>query len=171
MRLVRVHNGNAEGWALYPVFEARVIAMRREFELRGLDGQFRLSLQKRWVELPDFCAYFLATEDDRVVAHTAAWVETQYGVPYVLIYQCKVDRGFSIRPVLVAFFTELNVIINKLNGMVPAGAPRITEVDFWTPWEPELWERLLHMADVRQHYNVMRINTSCIAIPAQELLS
>jgi hypothetical protein len=169
LELLRLEKGDPRSWMYYPVFEARVLAMQKEFHSRGVPETLRLSLQKRWIELPELCGYYLALEEDRVFAHACSWIENQFGVPFGLIYQCRCDEGFSVRPVLRQFFKGLNCIIERLNAIIPDGGVKISEVDIWTPWDAALWERLLHMTDVRQHYNVLRMTAEGLRERLQEL--
>lgn len=175
MELLRLQRTDPRAWHYYPEFEERVLALQRDLNVRGLPSMLRETLARRWIDFPQMAAYYLALEGDQPFAHAASWVETQWGIPYVLIYSCQADQHFSLRGVLDAYFQSLLEFINHFNASLPADKQKITEIDLWTPWEPVLWERLLHMTDVKAHYHVLRMTAGGlqprVERPLGELLS
>lgn len=156
-QLFRLDVSDPRAWALYPIFEERVLAMHAEYGLRGLPSVIRETLRRRWIEQYELSAYYLILDDDgQVFAHVASWVETQFGVPYMMIYSCKCDQGHSLRDLFAPYFLDLERVIDRLNAQIPENAPHITDIDIWTPWEPRIWQRLLYMSDLKAHFHIMR---------------
>lgn len=158
MELLRLERVNPRAWRFYPEFERRVLAMQTEFRSRGLLPVLAEQLARRFVDFPEQALYYVALEGERVVAHMAGWIEQQWGVPYILVYQCQCDRGTTIRPIIEQYFThEMGQAAERYNATLAPGKPRIEEIDLWTPWRPDVWKRLLHRDELTAELHVLRL--------------
>jgi len=148
--------------ALYPQFQARVLAMNADYQSRGTPVTHADELLKRWVNTPLQAFYCLALDlNGRVFAHLCAYLAVDREEPFALIYQCQCDNDkdatHTVRPIITSMFWAMGEWIQTVNRELPKA--KVQTVDFWTPWDPKIWQRyfgpLLHLTRV---FSVMRFD-------------
>lgn len=118
-RVVRIDQGDAASWALYPRFEERSILFAEKYlnftatQIRG----FQQDLRNRFVT-PGGALYIAGLTDDRsMVAHFNGWINMDYGQPYLFIFQTEVDDGYDFSLISHQVFAEMNAYMEWANSM------------------------------------------------------
>jgi hypothetical protein len=142
IRLVRLHPAQPESWALWPVFEARVLSFQRRIAEEGMPEQLIEWLRESFIKRPDILGAWIALDDEHVVGHLLGWADAYFGEPYVFVYQTETDPNATMQEGMrERMVDELRHWIDALNWAYErAQSPlRMTRVKFATGRHDRAW--------------------------------
>lgn len=116
MITIRLDRNNRDTWALYPLFEDRVIAFAERYTHNVPVSLLREKTMRRWVDDPLSAGYWLGLDGNNAVAHLLsylAWDDFQR--PHIEFYQLESDKEHSLLPVLATVGAQVNAWVKAIN--------------------------------------------------------
>jgi hypothetical protein len=149
MEILRLSPNDPRSWALWPQFEARVIAMAAESQVPMRIPVASTELRNRFLNLPLTALYLLYVEEDRIVGHCCGWLVINFGMPSLFILQDAVEAGRKPREkwgdAIRLWFDQIESAKGKV-AYLPADLPPFRKAQIVTPHDPELAKRYLSVA-------------------------
>lgn len=145
MTFQRLTPEQPEGWALWPVFEARVLAFLHTVARETPAPTFLAWLRKTFVETPALLGAWLAIDEGQSVGHFLGWADVFFGEPFIWVHQAQVDERTALGRLRHAMVAELKQWVDEMNwAYEQQGVPtRIRRMRFATERDAEAWARYL----------------------------
>ena len=160
MITVRLDKNNPDSFALYPLFERRVVAFAERYLHLPLD-QLRDQTLKRWVNTPLAAGYWLGLDETSAVAHLLSYVGyDDYGRPSIEFFQIEADDRHSLIPVMATVGAQVAAWVRAINlTYETAKSPlRVTGGNLSTWHDQTVYQRFFEMAGLQfdEQRTVMR---------------
>ena len=141
--LIRLDPSTPRSWALWPQLEDRVRVFCKEYTSDTPPDVLIQYLRKLFVETPTLLgAWVLMTEQEEMIGHLVGWVDLHWGQPYLMVYQIRVDTGYTgvaVKDEMLGALDDWTWTLNSLYES--AGSPLRITMMRWMTERPEAWMR------------------------------